>query len=60
VCGTVAYLSPEACITMENNTFGYVGLPADCWSAGVLMFIMLAYVTLLSSFCPLPDGLTAT
>lgn len=24
---------------------GYVGIPADCWSAGVIMFLMLAYVS---------------
>jgi hypothetical protein len=51
VCGTVAYLSPEACNTMDHKTPGYVGLPADCWSAGVLMFIMLAYALFVFQLC---------
>jgi hypothetical protein len=51
VCGTVAYLSPEACNTMDRKTPGYVGLPADCWSAGVLMFIMLASASIFLRPC---------
>jgi serine/threonine protein kinase len=44
VCGTVAYLPPEAIVALEDKMAGYHGMPSDCWSAGVLLFIMLAYV----------------
>ena len=42
VCGTVSYLPPEGVLALENKDLGYVGMPADCWSAGVIMYIMLA------------------
>lgn len=51
VCGTVAYLPPEAVSALdgrEQQSVGLCSMPSDCWSAGVLMFIMLAYH--LSSF----------
>ncbi|KIP12573.1 hypothetical protein PHLGIDRAFT_39021, partial [Phlebiopsis gigantea 11061_1 CR5-6] len=41
VCGTVSYLPPEGILALENKDLGYVGMPADCWSAGVLLYIML-------------------
>lgn len=27
---------------MDNHKLGYVGMPSDCWSAGVILYIMLA------------------
>lgn len=44
VCGTVSYLPPEGILALDHKHLGYVGMPADCWSAGVIMYIMLAYV----------------
>ncbi|KAF9785698.1 kinase-like protein [Thelephora terrestris] len=42
VCGTVSYLPPEGILAMDNHRLGYVGMPSDCWSAGVMLYIMLA------------------
>lgn len=42
VCGTVSYLPPEGILALDHKHLGYVGMPADCWSAGVIMYIMLA------------------
>ncbi|CAL1695118.1 unnamed protein product [Somion occarium] len=42
VCGTVPYLPPEGILALDNKYMGYVGIPADCWSAGVIMFLMLS------------------
>ncbi|KAJ3545803.1 hypothetical protein NM688_g5585 [Phlebia brevispora] len=42
VCGTVSYLPPEGILALENKDLGYVGMPADCWSAGVIMYIMIS------------------
>ncbi|KAF9650552.1 kinase-like protein [Thelephora ganbajun] len=42
VCGTVSYLPPEGILAMDNHKLGYVGMPSDCWSAGVILYIMLA------------------
>ncbi|PFH54831.1 hypothetical protein AMATHDRAFT_134629 [Amanita thiersii Skay4041] len=44
VCGTVSYLPPEGILALDNKHLGYVGMPADCWSAGVILYIMLSYV----------------
>ncbi|EMD41943.1 hypothetical protein CERSUDRAFT_147367 [Gelatoporia subvermispora B] len=41
VCGTVSYLPPEGILALDHKHLGYVGMPADCWSAGVIMYIML-------------------
>ncbi|PAV22156.1 kinase [Pyrrhoderma noxium] len=41
VCGTVSYLPPEGILALDNKELGYVGMPADCWSAGVIIYIML-------------------
>ncbi|EIN14068.1 kinase-like protein [Punctularia strigosozonata HHB-11173 SS5] len=41
VVGTVAYLPPEGILALDDLYRGYVGMPSDCWSAGVIMFIML-------------------
>lgn len=48
VCGTVSYLPPEGILALENKELGYVGMPADCWSAGVLLYIMISYATFLT------------
>jgi serine/threonine protein kinase len=45
VCGTVQYLPPEAILALDNKYLGYASMPADCWSAGVILFIMLACVS---------------
>ncbi|THH28296.1 hypothetical protein EUX98_g5893 [Antrodiella citrinella] len=42
VCGTVPYLPPEGIVALDNKLMGYVGIPADCWSAGVIMYLMLS------------------
>nr|KNZ74118.1 Meiosis-specific serine/threonine-protein kinase mek1 [Termitomyces sp. J132] len=42
VCGTVSYLPPEGVLALDVKHLGYVGMPADCWSAGVILFIMLS------------------
>ncbi|KAI0734662.1 kinase-like protein [Fomitopsis betulina] len=42
VCGTVSYLPPEGILALDHKHLGYVGMPADCWAAGVIMYIMLA------------------
>jgi len=42
VCGTVSYLPPEGVLALDAKHLGYVGMPADCWSAGVILFIMLS------------------
>lgn len=43
VCGTISYLPPEGVRALENKHLGYVGMPADCWSAGIVIFAMLTY-----------------
>lgn len=47
MCGTVSYLPPEGILALDNKDMGYVGLPSDCWSAGVILFVMIAYVIFL-------------
>ncbi|KAF9456158.1 kinase-like domain-containing protein [Collybia nuda] len=42
VCGTVSYLPPEGVLALDHKHLGYIGMPADCWSAGVILFIMLS------------------
>ncbi|KAJ8509426.1 hypothetical protein ONZ45_g8397 [Pleurotus djamor] len=42
VCGTVSYLPPEGILALDNKHLGYVGMPSDCWSAGVILFIMIS------------------
>ncbi|KIL71760.1 hypothetical protein M378DRAFT_65304 [Amanita muscaria Koide BX008] len=42
VCGTVSYLPPEGILALDNKHLGYLGMPADCWSAGVILYVMLA------------------
>ncbi|KAF9015558.1 kinase-like domain-containing protein, partial [Cyathus striatus] len=41
VCGTVSYLPPEGILALDNKHLGYVGMPADCWSVGVILYVML-------------------
>jgi len=38
----VSYLPPEGILALDNKHLGYVGMPADCWSAGVILFVMLS------------------
>ncbi|RPD57045.1 kinase-like protein [Lentinus tigrinus ALCF2SS1-6] len=42
VCGTVSYLPPEGVLALDHKHLSYVGMPSDCWSSGVIMYIMLA------------------
>lgn len=42
VCGTVQYLPPEGILALDNRHLGYVGMPSDCWSAGLILFVMLS------------------
>ncbi|KZV77680.1 kinase-like protein, partial [Peniophora sp. CONT] len=40
-CGTVCYLPPEGILALDKPDCKYIGKPADCWSAGLVLFIML-------------------
>ncbi|VDB99574.1 unnamed protein product [Peniophora sp. CBMAI 1063] len=40
-CGTVCYLPPEGILALDKPNCKYIGKPADCWSAGLVLFIML-------------------
>ncbi|KAI6031569.1 kinase-like protein [Pisolithus microcarpus] len=54
VCGTISYLPPEGVRALDCPNLGYVGMPADCWSTGVVLFAMLSWVYTFShvhSFC---------
>ncbi|KAF9229087.1 kinase-like protein [Gyrodon lividus] len=51
VCGTISYLPPEGVRALDNKNLGYVGMPADCWSAGIVVFAMLTCVLSVLSFC---------
>ena len=42
VCGTVSYLPPEGVLALDKKELGYLGMPSDCWSAGVILYIMLS------------------
>jgi serine/threonine protein kinase len=42
VCGTVSYLPPEGILALDGKDLKYVGMPADCWSVGVVLYIMLS------------------
>lgn len=42
VCGTISYLPPEGVRALDCPNLGYVGMPADCWSTGVVLFAMLS------------------
>ncbi|KAJ6509350.1 kinase-like domain-containing protein [Mycena vitilis] len=44
VCGTVSYLPPEGILALDQEHLKYMGMPSDCWSAGVILYIMLSYV----------------
>ncbi|KAL1737547.1 kinase-like domain-containing protein [Schizophyllum commune] len=37
VVGTVSYLPPEGVLALDRKDLTYVGLPSDCWSAGVII-----------------------
>ncbi|TRM65951.1 kinase-like domain-containing protein [Schizophyllum amplum] len=41
VVGTVSYLPPEGVLALDRKELSYIGLPSDCWSAGVILYIML-------------------
>ena len=43
-----SYLPPEAILAIDNNYPCYAGNPADCWSVGVILYVMLSCVGL---FC---------
>ncbi|KAK2461619.1 hypothetical protein APHAL10511_006082 [Amanita phalloides] len=54
VCGTVSYLPPEGILALDNEHLGYMGMPADCWSAGVILYVMLSGMHPFDN-APLPD-----
>jgi serine/threonine protein kinase len=39
--GTTSYLPPEAIQALARKNATYVGPPADCWSLGVVVYVML-------------------
>ncbi|KAJ7630760.1 kinase-like protein [Roridomyces roridus] len=41
VCGTVSYLPPEGILALDQEHLKYVGMPSDCWSSGVILYVML-------------------
>ncbi|KAG6336139.1 hypothetical protein ID866_2949 [Astraeus odoratus] len=41
VCGTISYLPPEGVRALECQELGYAGMPADCWSLGIVVYAML-------------------
>ncbi|KAJ7071203.1 kinase-like protein [Mycena amicta] len=41
VCGTVSYLPPEGIAALDQGHLTYTGMPSDCWSAGVILYIMI-------------------
>jgi len=41
IVGTVSYLPPEAVQALARKNATYVGPPADCWSLGVVIYVML-------------------
>ncbi|KAI0068281.1 kinase-like protein [Artomyces pyxidatus] len=42
VCGTIPYLPPEGILALDSKELKYVGMPADCWSAGIVLYIMIS------------------
>ncbi|KAJ7853936.1 kinase-like domain-containing protein, partial [Mycena olivaceomarginata] len=44
VRGTLSYLHPEAIYALEHNQLHYFTSPSDCWSAGIVLFVMLSGV----------------
>ncbi|KAJ6604473.1 kinase-like protein [Mycena vulgaris] len=42
VCGTVSYLPPEGILALDQEHLKYMGMPSDCWSAGVILYVMLS------------------
>ena len=44
IVGTISYLPPEAIQALARKDATYVGPPADCWSLGVVMYVMLRWV----------------
>ncbi|KAL1511298.1 hypothetical protein AB1Y20_006103 [Prymnesium parvum] len=44
-CGTPVYMPPEVAVWLNKSTTSATpryGLPADCWSLGVLLYVMLS------------------
>ena len=39
--GTIAYMPPEAILALTTKGLGYVGIYADAWSLGMVLFAML-------------------
>ncbi|KAF7306758.1 Kinase-like protein [Mycena indigotica] len=41
VCGTISYLPPEGIAALNQGHLKYMGMPSDCWSVGVILYIMI-------------------
>lgn len=39
--GTICYMPPEAILALQAKSCGYVGIYADAWSLGMVIFVML-------------------
>lgn len=39
--GTICYMPPEAILALQKKSRGYIGLYADAWSLGMVIFAML-------------------
>ena len=49
--GSIPYTAPEIVLSRINHTQGYLGSPADIWSAGVVLYIMLVGSLVSLLFC---------
>ena len=44
--GTISYMPPEAILALTTKSMGYIGIYADAWSLGLVLYTMLWCVRL--------------